>query len=39
MDALSYTAADATVMPKCGNTKSSLMLDAGHDTVLAFDTQ
>jgi len=26
-------------MLQCGNTESSLMLDAGHDTVLAFDTQ
>lgn len=39
MDGLSYTAADATVMLQCGNTESSLMLDVGHDTVLAFDTQ
>lgn len=39
MDALSTTAADATVMLQCGNTESSLMLDAGHDTVLAFDAQ
>jgi len=39
MDGLSYTAADATVMLQCGNTESSLMLDAGHDTMLAFDAQ